>query len=320
MEYERFVRLRKPLWDEFEERLRKLAKSATQLTHDDVETIAFRYRQVLHDHAHAQARYAGTGAARRLRDLALAGTRALQWGHQAQRMSLGHFFARTFPRAFRQHLPYLGVTSALFATALLLGLTFSWLNPGVGTAILGPEAVAGLKQGHLWTESLVTTVPPAVSSSGIATNNMSVALMGWAGGAVAGLGSLYVVLLNGFMLGAIVAATSHYGLTPRLLEFVAAHGPLEITLILVTAGGGLALGRSLVAADDRPRREAAAAAAHDALMLLLGCLPWFLVLGAVEGFVSPAPDVPLVLKVALGVALEGLFFTLAFNPFMEQRP
>jgi ABC-type maltose transport system permease subunit len=57
--------------------------------------------------------------------------------------------------------------------------------------------------------SLVSTVPPAVSSSGIATNNMSVAMAGWAGGAALGLGALYVILLNGFLLGLILAEATN---------------------------------------------------------------------------------------------------------------
>jgi len=161
-------------------------------------------------------------------------------------------------------------------------------------------------------------VPPAISSSGIATNNMTVALTGWAGGALLGLGSLYVILLNGFMLGAVLATTVHYGLAGRMLEFVSAHGPLEVTLILVTAAGGLSLGQSLVAAEDRPRREIVRRKSRGALVLLLGCLPWFLVLGIVEAVVSPAPEVAPPLKIALGVGLLGAFLTLAWRPGLAE--
>ncbi len=318
MDYNRFVRLRSPIWDELERGLAKLQTDERTLRHGDLETLAFRYRQILHDHAHARDRFAGTGAAQRLQHLAIVGTRALQCDFGPARWSLRRFFSTTFPRAFRRHIPHMGVTTALFASAFLIGLTFSWLQEGVGTALLGPEAVAGLRRGHLWTEALTSAVPPALSSSAIATNNLSVAITGWAGGALAGLGALYVVIFNGFMLGAVLAATSHYGLTGELLEFVAAHGPLEISLILITAGGGLALGLALVAPGDRPRWEATAEAARHALTLLLGCLPWFVVLGAVEGFISPAPAVPLIMKVALGLALEVLFLALAWNPLLQE--
>ena len=191
--------------------------------------------------------------------------------------------------------------------------------PGCVAAECECQTIEELRRGHLWTESLVTTVPPVVSSSGIATNNMSVALTGWAGGAVLGLGSLYVILLNGFLLGAILATTVHYGLLGAMLEFVSAHGPLEITLILATAAGGLSLGHALVASEDHPRPFVLRRASRDALVLLLGCLPWFVVLGIVEAVVSPAPTVPAPLKAGLGLGLEAAFLVLAWNPLLARE-
>ena len=318
MDYPRFVRVREPAWEEFDRGLARLeGRGGPRSSHAEVEALAFQYRQVLHDHAVASSRFPGTGAARRLRHLAFRGTRAL-YADETPAAGLQGFVARTFPLAFRAHAPYFAVVVSLFATAVGLGVTLSFVEPGIGLAFLGREAVQGLREGRLWTEALVTTIPPSVSSSGIATNNMSVALTGWAGGALAGLGALYVVLINGFLLGAIVGTTVHYGLAGRLLEFVSAHGPLEITLILVTAAAGLALGHALVAADDRPRRVAVAEAARRALAVLLGCLPWFAVLGAVEAVISPSPHVTAPLKVAVGLALEAVFLFVAWNPLLAE--
>jgi hypothetical protein len=62
-----------------------------------------------------------------------------------------------------------------------------------------------------------------------------------------------------------------------------------------------------------------AEAARDALLLLLGSLPWFLALGLVEGFISPSPAVPVQIKAALGVALLGLFVLLGLNPLRAKE-
>jgi uncharacterized membrane protein SpoIIM required for sporulation len=317
MDYARFIGARRAVWDDFEDGLRRLDAKPPALSHAELEAVALGYRKVLHDHSVAAARFPGTAASRRLRHLAFDGTRAL-YRDAAPEGGVVAFVTRTFPRAFRAHLPFLAVTVALFAVALVLGVTLSVVEPGVGIVFLGPGAVAGLREGRLWTEALVSTVPPSVSSSGIATNNIAVALTGWAGGALAGIGALYVVLMNGFLLGAIVGTTAHYGLEGRLLEFISAHGPLEITLILVTASGGLSLGHALVAADDRPRHVAIGDAARRAVALLLGCLPWFAVLGLVEAVISPAPGLPPSLKVALGIALEAVFLVMAVNPFLTE--
>lgn len=317
MDYGRFVRTRQPLWDEFEQGLAR-ARGGAVLDHAALETLAFRYRQVLHDHALAAARYPDTGSARRLWRLALEGTQWLQRDRGTRTASVLGFFTRVFPRAMRLLVPHLSVATLLFVSAGLIGLSLAIVQPSMGAVFLGPEAMAGLRDGRLWTESLTTTIPPAVSTSAIATNNMGVAIMAWGGGALAGLGALWVVLLNGFMLGVIVGTTLPYSMTGRLLEFVAAHGPLELTLIVVSAAAGLAMGQALVAASDRPRRDVVREAARQSLVVLGGCLPWFVLLGLVEGLISPSPEVSPALKAVLGVSLWLLFALLAWNPFLRE--
>jgi uncharacterized membrane protein SpoIIM required for sporulation len=312
MDYARFVRLRRPVWDAFESRLDTSRRRFKDLGYGDLEDMALRYRQVLHDHALAGSRFPGTAAARRLQGLVLEGTRRLTG--EGGEHGLGHFFRDTFPRAFRRQLGATGVAVALFLVAALWGLALGVLRPSLGMTILGPKAIQGLEQGRLWTESLVTTVPPSVSSSGIATNNIGVALTAWAGGVLAGAVPLYIVLFNGLLLGALVGVTLHYSMAGDLLEFIAAHGPLELSLILVSAAAGLSIGRALIAAGDRPRALAVRDASRDALAVLLGCVPWFVVLALVEVLVSPQPALPLAFRVLVGLALESLFLATAFRP------
>lgn len=314
MDYGRFVRSRKPLWDDFEAGLERLAKQARRLSHRELEELALRYRQVLHDQALAAARFPGTAAARRLARLSLQGTHRLIRRETADRTGPWRFLTEAFPRAFRRHLGSLGVAGALFAGSGLLGLFLAAVRPGLATAFLGPERVADLEAGRLWTESLVTTIPPAVATSGIATNNLGVALTAWAGGATAGVVTVYVLVLNGFLLGALVGVTLHYSMTGELLEFVAAHGILEISIILVASAAGLELARSLVGADDRPRGAALAEAGRDSLRVLLGTLPWLVVLALVETYVSPAPAIGPQAKLGLGLLLELAFLAVALNP------
>jgi uncharacterized membrane protein SpoIIM required for sporulation len=307
MDYARFVALRRPLWDSFEADA-TAARRSRELGYAEVEDLALRYRQVLHDHAWARTRFPGTGAAQRLHRLAVLGGTVLQ-REDEERFSLSRFFFRRFPAAVRTQAPWIGVALALFVVTGLLGAVVAVSEPGVAVAMLGTERVEGLRRGHLWTESLTTTVPPAVSSSFIARNNMSVAVTAWGGGALFGLGAVWVAMVNGFMLGAVFGITARYSMAGELATFVVAHGFLEITLILVCAGAGLGMGVALLRADDLPRAVTVPRATREALVVLLGCLPWFLLLGLVEGFISPSPDLPLGWKLPLGLALEVCFLT-----------
>ncbi|HXT21397.1 MAG TPA: stage II sporulation protein M [Thermoanaerobaculia bacterium] len=306
MDYARFVALRRPLWDSFERDA--TAARRRDFSYAEVEELALRYRQVLHDHAWARARFPGTGAAQRLHRLAVLGGTVLQ-REDEERFSIVRFFFERFPAAVRASVPWIGVAVALFLVSGLLGWAVAVYEPGVAVATLGPDRVEDLRRGHLWTESLTTTVPPSISSSFIATNNMSVALTAWAGGALAGLGSLWVAIFNGFLLGAIFGVTARFSMAGELGEFVVAHGLLELTLILVCAGAGLGIGAALLRAGDLPRSVTVPRAAREALVVLFGCLPWFLLLGMVEAFLSPSPHLAFHWKLLLGFALEICFLT-----------
>jgi uncharacterized membrane protein SpoIIM required for sporulation len=315
--YAALLKLREPAWREFDARLSEARRRSRRLRYQELEDLALQYRQLLQDHALVSSRFPGTAAAQTLTRLVLEGTRWLYESREETRHRFRLFWTRKFPLAFRRLGPSLLVTVSLFALASVFGLFLALEQTSVATALLPRGAIADLERGHLWTESLVRATPPSVSSSGIATNNVSVAIIGWAGGALAGLGSLYIVLMNGFLLGALVGVTAHYSLAGRLLEFVTAHGILEITLILVTAAAGLRIGQALVEAGDRPRWEAVRAAARESLTVLAGCAPWFVPLAIVESLVSPSPDLPPALKVLAGLTLEGLFLVVAWNPFLR---
>jgi uncharacterized membrane protein SpoIIM required for sporulation len=76
----------------------------------------------------------------------------------------------------------------------------------------------------------------------------------------------------------------------------------------------LSVGRALVVAADQPRWERVREAAASSLLVVLGCLPWFVLLGVVEAFVSPAEMVPAAMKATLGLSLEAMFLVVAFPP------
>ena len=329
MDYGRFLHLRRPVWEAFArglDTLRRLPGSRSSLAlggegamgYEEVEALAIGYRQVLHDHALATTRFPGTGAARQLADLALQGTHALT-RRSKPRNGLRHFVFEAFPGAFRRQLGMLALAAAAFGMAALFGLILAAVQPGLGSLVLGPERLHQLEEGHLWTEMLTRT-PTSTGSAMIFVNNIKVALLAWSGGILAGIVPLISLLFNGVSLGFVLSVTLHYSMAADLLSFTAAHGPLEITLLLVCSAAGLSLGSALVSAGDVPRAVAMQRAAGDSVLLVLGCLPWFVVLGVVEARVSPDPSVPLTVKIALGLSLVLAFLGAALGPHAPTPP
>lgn len=317
--YLEFTAAREPFWISFAERLRRARSEPRSLTFETLESLAVDYRRVLQDHALARARFPASALARRLEGLAVEATHVLFAEDPHERFSVRRFFRVLFPEAMHAHARHMVLCGILFVCSIVLAFSASTIQPAIGTRILGPETIANLERGELWTESLTRVVPASVSSSAIATNNMSVAVTTWVGGALFGLGSIFVVLNNGFLLGAVFGITARFGMSGDLLEFVAAHGPLELTLILVSSGHGLAMGHALLAPHDRSRQVAIREAARKAMVGLVGILPWFLLLGVVEGFVSPATAISLEVKIALGAALLTSFLLVAFRPIQKEE-
>ena len=317
MRYERFVEQGRDRWERFEEQLDRFGRSERQVDHAELERLSVEYRQLLHDHALAGSRYPGTWADERLRRLAIRSNHLLQFQKANERIGVFGFFRRVFPRCFRELSGELVVCTVLFLTAALLGVALTAVEPAVGTAFIGEEAVAGLERGEIWTDQIRDS--SQIFSSLIAVNNMKVAITAWAGGLIAGLGSFAVLFVNGFMLGAVVVLTVHFGMSRALLEFISAHGPLELSLIVVCAAAGVHVGRTLVSSSVEPLSVRLPQAGRRSVSVLLGCLPWFLLLGFVEGFVSPAPNIEPTAKLGVGLLLLVLFLLAATLPGRSRR-
>src|SRR5205823_5652670 len=141
--------------------------------------------------------------------------------------------------------------------------------------------------------------------------------LAFAGGVLFGLGTLYVLVTNGLLLGAVLGAAQFYGVTPLLLAFISPHGYLELTCIVIAGGAGLMMGDALLRPGLLLRREAIARAARRAVELVVGAGPVLIVAGMIEGFISPS-ELPMWLKLIIGptvgAVLYALLLTIGRNP------
>jgi len=144
-----------------------------------------------------------------------------------------------------------------------------------------------------------------IASSAIMTNNLGVAFMSFAAGITAGIGTVYMMVFNGLLIGVIGTACWLSGMSSQLWSFVAPHGVLELPAIFISGGAGLRLAYGLLFPGFLPRRESVARAGIEAVKLLLGAIPILIVAGVIEAFVSPTG-----LAVPLKFGLAGALFPL----------
>ncbi|HEU4590262.1 MAG TPA: stage II sporulation protein M [Steroidobacteraceae bacterium] len=200
--------------------------------------------------------------------------------------------------AMRHHT--LGVTM-LFVISAVAGFWLIYSFPDLIAMFASPQLIATVERGELWTEGLLNVTPSAVLSVSILTNNIIVSLFAFCSGIVFGLGTFYLVGLNGISLGAIFAFTGQHGLAGKLFDFVIAHGCVELSCICIAGAAGSFIGEALIRPGARTRSEAFGAAARDAVCVLVVVTLLLFICGFIEGYISPDPEVPRWARVTIGV-------------------
>src|SRR5262249_139599 len=124
----------------------------------------------------------------------------------------------------------------------------------------------------------------------------------WALGTTFGIGTIWLLIVNGLMLGVISAGCLRAGLLSELARFIVAHGALELPAIWIAAGAGLVLAQAMIFPGRYKRAVEIRHAGKESSQLLVGVTPMLLIAAFVEGFISPS-NLPASLKVTLAVAL-----------------
>lgn len=290
------------------------------LSPDEVQFLGQYYRQAASDLAIAQRDFPRHQVTTYLNQLVGRAHAVIYRDEPLQTNRIVEFALRGFPRLFRETLPFTLVAALLFILpALATGISI-YLRPESARWLL-PVDVQGLiptvEQRELWIDVPMNERP--YFSSFIMQNNIRVSFLAFASGMTAGLMTVWVLILNGLILGGLTGLTAHYGIGLDLWNFAIGHGVLELSVIFMAGGSGLMLGWAILRPGLLLRREALALAARKAVKLLLGAVPMLVVAGLIEGFISPAEEIPAIFKWGLGFLSGFIFYAYLFLAGREEE-
>jgi uncharacterized membrane protein SpoIIM required for sporulation len=211
-------------------------------------------------------------------------------------------FANDIPKAARELRARIASMGLLMAISALAGWWLVTTFPTLVSLFASDDMIEHVEQGHLWTEGIINIMPSSILSIGILANNIVVSILAFCAGIFLGLGTLYLIVTNGLMLGAAFAFVHQHGLARALFEFIIAHGPVELSVICIAAAAGVALGESIIRPTVESRRDSFQACAHRIAPVLLLCALLLIGCGFIEGFVSPDPAFPMASRITIGIA------------------
>lgn len=290
------------------ERLRELMRRTERgegLEREEVRELLRLYRKATGDLAEAQSHYPDTAMRQRL-ELLVGRAYGVIYREPGEKTGAIALFMERLPAVFRKNVGYFFFALACFLFGLALGAVAVGVDERWAEIFLPASAVDGVRSGRLWTD-VFGVVPGSLISAVIFFNNALVCVTAFALGLLLGAGTIYVVVMNGMMLGAAGALCWRHGLGADLAGFAVAHGVLEVSAILLAATGGLMLGDALVRPGPYRRLDALRLRAREAVMLAIGALPFLLMAGLIEGFVSPG-DFSDPLKYVLGLGAGAVMY------------
>ena len=311
-----FILARQERWESLRALIGRAGSDPHRLQAAEIEQLGRLYRQVTSDLAVARRDFPHDQVVDYLNGLAARAYPLVYRASSGSWRQIGRFFLHDFAARYREAGWFILAAFLLFALPELAGFLVVLADPPLAEQVLPPELTRVVREGRLWTE--ISPERRALAASTIATNNIRVSLVAFAGGILLGTLSAYILVLNGLLFGALLGYTHLYHLDGSLLAFVSPHGYLELTVVFIAGGAGLQLAWAPIQPGLLTRRDALVQAARRAVMLVVGAVPILVAAGLIEGFISPS-SLPDGLKYTFG-ALTGIALNLFLSgPALRAR-
>lgn len=238
----------------------------------------------------------------------MAGRAAINRGQSFAWRSIPLFFVRTFPaQLYAARRWWLTLGTLLLVAGTMLTWYFA-SHPAAVLYFLRPEQITALAEGEF--VGYYSQYRPQNFAGQVWTNNALLTAECIAAGVLVlpvfyllGVNLLNIALSGGVLVGAESGVT--FG------TYLAPHGFLELTGVLIGAAAGLRIGWAWIAPGaTRTRRQALVHRARSGMLIAVGLVPVLAVAGLLEAYLTPSPLPPAV-RVGTGAAIWVAFLAYA---------
>lgn len=232
------------------------------------------------------------------------------------------FFTKEFPLFFAQYHKQLLITFLTFLLFCSIGAYSAATDGSFVRLILGDGYV------NMTIDNIENGDPMGVYKKmgevemfiGITLNNIRVALYAFLFGIFLGLGTLFIMMRNGVMLGSFQYFFFEYGVGWESVRTIWIHGTIEISVIIIAGCAGLVLGKSILFPKTYTRLQSFVSGVKDGLKIMLSTVPFFILAGFLEGFVTRHTEMPDWLAIAIiGASLTLILWYYVYYPIQLRK-
>ncbi len=304
MDIQRWIARREPNWQRLDSLLRRIEKKGLKsLEAREIGELANLYSSVIADLTSARTQNLGNLLVENLHTLKTRAYKQIDKGSPRQEpLGIVKFYSRGLPAIVQQTFPYIALATALFLLGALIAWLCIWQEPSFMSRVVPLRIISKVRDdGELWTASIVGVEP--LVCPGITINNLKVSLSAVAGGITAGAFTIYIIVFNGLLIGAVATLVGQNNLAYPFWAFVFPHGSLELPAILLAGGAGLLISKAIFFPVKSRRFDAIKLHFSQAIKLVFGIVPMLIIAGIIEGFFSSNPSIPNPIKYLTGLCL-----------------
>ena len=302
-----FENRHQPQWQAFAAQLEQLEQGKAKPA--DVADFPHQYRRLCQHLALAQERGYSSYLVDPLQQLALRGHQQL-YRHRSQLgAKLLSFVLADFPRLVRAQWRFVLIASVLFFGSLAGIALLVYLFPELIYSIISPQKVAEMQVMYDPDASRLGRAAERASSEDwmmfgyYVMHNVGIAFQTFAAGLLLGLGSVFFLVFNGLIIGAVSGHLTEIGYGQTFWSFVIGHGAFELSAIALAGAAGLQLGWALIAPGRLTRGESLRLAAHQSVQMLCGVMVFLLIAAFIEAYWSSTTSIAPWLKYLVGAVL-----------------
>ena len=299
-----FVKQNKEKWIAFE-------KAITANSKISPDELANYYIHLTNDLSYAQTYYPESKTLQYLNSLASQAHQKIYKSKKESKSRILNFWKIEFPLFFYQYHQTFFFAFLIFTVATAIGAISTLYDDSFVRLILGDgyvnETLNNIEKGDPM--AIYKSGGELGSFLGITINNIRVAILAYALGALVSVGTGYILFSNGIMLGAFFTFFFNHDMLFEASKTIWLHGTIEISVIIVAGCAGLVMGNSLLFPKTYARKLSFVKGAKDGLKIIISTIPFFILAGFIEGFITRYSDMPTAL------ALFIIFSSLALILF-----